>query len=61
MLHINRPFEVCLLSVLLLPLKWKTTEKVDGEQGLNFSTHHWNVLDTSAGQLKPQNDERYYW
>jgi len=36
--HINKPFEVCLLSVLPLQIYLKTKEKVVSEQGLNHAS-----------------------
>jgi hypothetical protein len=58
-LHINKPFEVCLLPVLLKFQSGKTKEKVGGKQRIEFRNVSGMSLQP-AGQ-KPQNDERNYW
>jgi hypothetical protein len=56
----NKPFEVCLLPVLLFPIHiGKTKEKVGGKQGLN-SDFPSGCPYNHAGQ-KPQINERNYW
>lgn len=58
--HINKPFEVCLLPVLLFPNAFgKTKEKVGGKQGIEVPMYIGNVLITMRG--KNRKDERNYW
>ena len=57
-LHINKPFEVCLLPVLLSRCNRETKEKVGGKQRIDSEKSE--VLKTNAG-LKPQTNERNYW
>jgi hypothetical protein len=58
----NKPFEVCLLSVLplspcLIRQAKETTEKVDGKRGLNSLTSECPYNVGAQTNL----NERYYW